>query len=220
MSTIRTLIVDDHALVRSGLKALLGCEDDIEVVGEASSGEEAIEKVLALRPDLVLMDLTMPGMSGLEATRRITAGPVPCRVLVLTMHPADDYLIAVLEAGGSGFATKDGPDQELVDAIRTVAGGQVFLYPSAARLLLESYRAPRSHEAPHDPVDLLSARELEVLVQTVGGFTASEIGERLQISAKTVDTYRQRAMEKLKLTHRSEMVRFALERGLMTSTPS
>lgn len=218
MSTIRTLIVDDHALVRAGLRALLGCEPDIEVVGEAASGVEAVEKVAELRPDVVLMDLTMPGLSGLDATRQIAAGAVPCRVLVLTMHPADDYLIAVLEAGGSGFATKDGPEQELVDAIRTVAAGQVFLYPSAARVLLESYRAPRSHGSDPDPVELLSARELEVLVQTVGGFTASEIGERLQISAKTVDTYRQRAMEKLKLHHRSEMVRFALDRGLLTGT--
>ena len=217
MSTIRVMLVDDHALVRSGLRALLECEPDFEVVGEASSGEEAVERVAECLPDVVLMDLTMPGMTGLQATRRITAGAVPCRVVVLTMHRAEDYLITVLEAGGSGYLTKDSLDAELVEAVRTVASGHVFLYPSAARLLLESYRTPR---VAQDPVELLSGRELEVLIRTVEGFTASEIGERLQISPKTVDTYRQRTMEKLDLHHRSELVRFALERGLLSCTPA
>jgi two-component system, NarL family, response regulator NreC len=212
---IRVLLADDHALVRAGLRALLEAEPDIEVIGEASSGEAAVELAGALAPDVVVMDLSMPGLSGLDATARISSSCPAPRVLVLTMHPADDYLLAVLRAGGSGYVTKDSADQELMDAIRTVASGHVFLYPSAARLLLENFRVERA-EPEADPLQLLSAREREVLRQTVHGFTATEIAEGLSISPKTVDTYRQRAMEKLKLRHRSELVQFALKKGLLT----
>lgn len=217
MNPIRVLIADDHALFRSGLRAILDDVADIEVVGEAAAGNDAVRLTEELRPDVVLMDLTMPGMSGLEATRRIVADGGPTRVLVLTMHSADDHLIAVLQAGGSGYVTKDSADDELQEAIRTVAGGHVFLYPSAARLLLDSFRSPRPGTADVDPVQLLSGRELEVLTRTVAGYTAAEIGEQLNISPKTVDTYRQRVMEKLKIHHRSELVQFAVERGLLRS---
>jgi two-component system, NarL family, response regulator NreC len=215
MSRIRVLLVDDHTLLRAGLRALLDAAPEMEVVGEAADGDEAAARVTELEPDVVLMDLSMPGIGGLEATRRITSSGSNTRVLVLTMHRAEEFLIPVLQAGGSGYVTKESADGELLEAIRTVASGHVFLYPSAARLLLENYRGPQENESESDPLEVLSGREREVLLRTAGGFTASEIGEQLQISPKTVDTYRQRVMEKLHLRHRSELVQFALKRGLL-----
>jgi DNA-binding NarL/FixJ family response regulator len=220
---IRILLVDDHAMLRSGLRALLEVEPGLEVVGEAGTGEEGVEAAERLRPDVVVMDLSMPGIGGLEATRRIASGlgeedggaETGCtRVLVLTMHAEEEHLLPVLEAGGSGYVSKRSADEELIEAIRTVARGDVFLYPDAAKLLLQGFRgkAPTGEE---DPVARLSERELEVLSFTAEGFSAAEIGKKLSISPKTVDTYRSRIMEKLGLHHRSELVRFALRQGLL-----
>lgn len=217
---IRILLVDDHALLRAGLRALLATEPDIVVVGEAGTGEQAITLAAELRPDIVLMDLSMPGMGGLEATRQIAALGLEIRVLILTVHAEEEYLMPVLEAGGSGYVMKHSADSELLGAIRTVAAGNVFLYPTGTSLLAQGYRAPRKpggEEAESDPLRLLSERETEVLRLTVEGYTSAEIGERLKISPKTVDTYRQRFMEKLDLHHRSELVRFALQRGILTA---
>jgi DNA-binding NarL/FixJ family response regulator len=211
---IRILLVDDHALMRAGLRVLLGQEPDLEIVGEAGTGEEAIDRAEQLRPDLVLMDISMPGMGGLEATRRITAKLPGMRVLIVTVHAEEEYLLPVLEAGGSGYVMKQSADTELLGAIRTVARGDVFLYPSGTRLLAQGFRAPRTAREV-DPMSLLSDRESVVLRLTAEGYTATEIGERLDISPKTVDTYRQRFMEKLELKHRSEVIRFAVERGLL-----
>jgi DNA-binding NarL/FixJ family response regulator len=217
MNKIRLLLVDDHALLRAGLRALLSLESDLEVAGEAGTGEEAVELAAHLRPDVVLMDLSMPGIGGLEATRRINGLGQGTRVLILTVHAEEEYLLPVLQAGGSGYVMKHSADAELLDAIRTVARGDVFLYPSGTRLLAQGYRAPRSAEPQADPMELLSDREAEVLRLTAQGFSSSEIGERLRISSKTVDTYRQRFMEKLSLNHRTELVRFALSHGLLTA---
>jgi two-component system response regulator NreC len=159
------------------------------------------------------MDLTMPGMGGLEATRAITEADRG-RVLVLTMHGEEEYLLAVLEAGGSGYVRKTSADEDLTEAIRTVARDEVFLYPAAAKLLLQGFRVKGEADAP-DPLDKLSAREREVLAMTAEGFSSSEIGGKLFISPKTVDTYRSRIMQKLELHHRSELVRFALDTGLL-----
>jgi two-component system response regulator NreC len=211
------LLTDDHALLRAGVRALLEAEPGLEVVGEAATGAEAVARAAALRPDVVLMDLSLPDLGGLEATARICAQCPATRVLVLTMHAAEDYLMRVLQAGGSGYLTKESPDGELVEAIRTVAAGNVFLAPAAARLLLESFRSPTRGPGGDEPLDLLSPREREVLVRTAEGFTAAEIGEELRISPKTVDTYRQRVMEKLHLHHRSELVHFALRTGLLAT---
>jgi two-component system, NarL family, response regulator NreC len=216
---VRILLVDDHALLRAGLRALLATEPDIMVVGEAGTGEEAIERLAETAPDLVLMDLSMPGMGGLEATRQITTRHPNIRVLILTVHAEEEYLMPVLEAGGSGYVMKQSADTQLLGAIRTVAAGNVFLYPTGTRLLAQGFRAPkRPQEIDRDPLALLSERETEVLRFTVEGYTSVEIGEKLHISPKTVDTYRQRFMEKLELHHRSELVRFALQRGLLTAT--
>jgi DNA-binding NarL/FixJ family response regulator len=211
---IRVLIADDHALFRAGLRALLETEDFVEVVGEAGSGEEAVERALELRPDLVIMDLSMPGMNGLEATRRITALDIGVVVLVLTVHAEEEYLVPVVEAGASGYLTKTSADRDLVEAIRTVARGEVYLPAQATALLLKQVRdAGDANNGPS--LSELSPREREVLALTAEGFSSSEIGKKLFISPKTVDTYRARIMEKLQLNHRSELVRFALKVGLL-----
>lgn len=211
---IRILLADDHAVLRSGLKALLEMEPDLEVVGEAATGEEAVERVRELKPDVVVMDLSMPGAGGLEATRQIAAMGLDTRILVLTLHAEEEYLLPVLEAGGSGYVTKSSADEELIQAIRTVARGDVFIYPSAARLLLQRYKVVESSK-DRPPVERLTEREREVLTLTAEGYSSSEIGSRLYISPKTVETYRARIMQKLGLTHRSELVRFALRTGLL-----
>ena len=211
--TIRILLTDDHLVLRAGLKALLETERDFRVVGEASTGEEAIEKAKQLNPDVVVMDLSMPGMGGLEATKVLTS-ETKARVLVLTMHSEQEYLLPVLEAGGSGYVRKTSADEDLINAIRTVARDEVFLYPSAAKLLLHGFRVKAEDDQP-DPLAKLTEREREVLGMTAEGFSSSEIGEKLFISPKTVDTYRSRIMEKLGLHHRSELVRFALNTGLL-----
>ncbi|MBA3969412.1 MAG: response regulator transcription factor [Gemmatimonadetes bacterium] len=210
---IRVLLADDHTVLRAGLRALLDREPDMQVVGEAATGEEAVERVEALRPDVVVMDLSMPGAGGLEATRQVASLGHETRVLVLTVHAEEEYLLPVLEAGGSGYVTKTSADEDLTQAIRTVARGDVFLYPSAATLLLRGFNA--KSEKGRDPVERLTDREREVLALTVEGFSSSEIGKKLFISPKTVDTYRARIMEKLDLHHRSELVRFALQTGLL-----
>jgi DNA-binding NarL/FixJ family response regulator len=212
--TIRILLVDDHAVLRSGLEALLSLESDIEVVGAVGSGEDAISRVPLVRPDVVVMDLDMPGMGGLEATKQIVALGQPTKVLVLTSHEEERSLLAVLEAGGSGYVHKTKAEDDLIEAIRTVARDEVFLYPTATRLLLQGYRrAEERGEA--NPVEEWSEREREVLVLTAEGYSSSEVGKKLFLSPKTVDTYRARIMKKLGLGHRSELVRFALRHGLL-----
>jgi DNA-binding NarL/FixJ family response regulator len=215
MDTIRVLLVDDHAVLRAGIRMLLDAEPGMHVVGEAGSGEEGVRLAEELRPDVVVMDLSMPGMHGLEATRRIVAAGLPSRVLVLTVHAEAEYLMPVLDAGAAGYVTKHSADRELVEAIRVVARGDVFLYPGAVRVLAQSLRASARPEPHEDRLALLSAREREVLALTAEGFSSTEIGGRLTLSHKTVETYRQRLMDKLNLHHRSELVRFALDRGLL-----
>jgi two-component system response regulator NreC len=210
---IRILLVDDHLVLRAGLKSLLENEPDMRVVGEASTGEEGLEKAKFLKPDVVVMDLSMPGKGGLSATKSITEAAVS-KVLVLTMHSEEEYLLPVLEAGGSGYVKKTSADTDLVAAIRTVARDEVFLYPNAARLLLQGFRV-RGEKREDDPLEKLTERERDVLTMTAEGFSSSEIGEKLFISPKTVDTYRSRIMQKLELNHRSQLVRFALNTGLL-----
>lgn len=211
--TIRVLLADDHTLLRAGLRALLSAEPDMTVVGEAANGEEAVRLATELRPDVVVMDISMPVMDGLEATRQLGAALPTTRVLVLTMHAEEQYLLKVLEAGGSGYVLKASADTELMAAIRVVHGGQAYLYPSATRMLLEAFRKGEPDDDKRH--DHLSEREREVLTLTAEGYSNSEIGARLYLSPKTVDTYRQRIMEKLNLHHRAELVRYALDRGLL-----
>jgi len=213
---IRILLVDDHPVLRSGLDALLALEPDMEVVGQASTGEEGIEKTRLLRPDVVVMDLAMPGIGGLEATRKIGELGLGARVLVLTSQAEEEFLLPVLEAGGSGYVRKTSADEDLIRAIQTVSRDEVFLYPNATKLLLRQYKlAEQKGEA--GPLEKLSEREREVLALTAEGYSSGEIGKKLYLSPKTVDTYRARLMQKLGLSHRSELVRLALDTGLLKS---
>lgn len=216
MSKIRVLLVDDHMVVRVGLTALIDAEPDMEVVGEASNGAEGVAATVAHRPDVVVMDISMPVMDGLEATRRIRQECATVQVLILTVHAQEKYLFPVLKAGAAGYVLKSTVDTELLDAIRTVARGEAFLYPSATRLLLEDYISQINSGSSPDEYEGLSEREREVLKLIALGYTAAQVGEKLSISPKTVETYRARIMEKLNLSSRPDLVQYALSRGLLS----
>ena len=214
---IRVVLADDHAVLRAGLKALLNAEADMEVVGEATDGQDAIDKVRALRPDVIVMDISMPGVNGLEATQRIVQAGLDAKVLVLTMHPEEQYLLQVIKAGAAGYVLKKSADTELMDAIRTVYRGDTFLYPAATKLLVNEYLSRVRTTQERDSLQDLTDREREVLRYTAEGFSNQEIADKLIISPKTVDTYRGRIMDKLNMRHRSELVRYALRKGLLTA---
>jgi len=213
---IRVLLVDDHMIVRVGLKALINAEPDMEVIGEAENGAEGVAAAVALRPDVVVMDISMPVMDGLEATRRIRQERPEVQVLILTVHAHEKYLFPVLKAGAAGYVLKSTVDTELLDAIRTVARGGAFLYPSATRMLLEDYISQVNSGVAPDAYENLSEREREVLKLLALGYTAAQIGEKLALSPKTVETYRTRIMEKLNLSSRPDLVQYALKRGLLS----
>lgn len=209
---IKVVLADDHAVLRSGLRALLNAEADIEVIGEAGNGEEAVRLTLQLTPDVLVLDLNMPGLGGLDAMKGIKSADSNTKILVLTMYSEERYLFQVLQMGGAGYVLKSSADIDLLEAIRIVQGGGVYLYPAATKLLLRGYLTRRDDD---EKTSSLSDREEEVLRLTAEGYTSLEIGEKLVISAKTVDTYRSRIMEKLGFHHRSELVRYALKHGLL-----
>jgi two-component system response regulator NreC len=221
---IRALIGDDHAVLRAGLRMLLDAQPDMLVVGEAGTAEQAVDLDAELRPDVVIMDLSLgsqagaPGAapSGLEAIRRIMAGRPEARVLALTMHDDEGYLRAVLEAGGAGYVLKRAADTELLSAIRAVWRGGTYLHPEHARLLLgSSPSTPATEQAAGDAYALLSPREQQVLRLIAQGHTNQQVAGRLGLSVKTVETYKSRLMTKLGLAGRAALVRYALERGLL-----
>lgn len=213
---IRVILADDHSVVRAGLKAVLGTAPDIEVVGEAKDGREAITLVERLSPDVVVMDLTMGEADGAAATREIVAKKLATRVLILTMHAEEDYLVPLLQAGAAGYLVKSVADRELVDAVRTVARGEVYVRASAARVLAQGISRKDPVQAERDKYERLTARERDVLRLVAEGYSAPEIGERLFISPKTVDTYKQRVNEKLGMSHRTDYVKMALKLGLIS----
>ena len=213
---IRVVLADDHSVVRAGLKAVLGTAKDIEVVGEASGGREAVALVARLKPDVVVMDLSMDDMDGTTATREITELGTSTRVLVLTMHDEEDYLVPVIEAGAAGFLVKSVADRELVDAVRMIARGDMYMRPSAARVLAKRITRKDPVQAERERFARLTERERDVLRLVAQGYSAPEIGGRLFISPKTVDTYKQRIHEKMGLSHRAEYVQIALKLGLLT----
>lgn len=213
---IRVVLADDHAVVRAGLRAVLGAAPDVEVVGEAHDGVEAVALVGRLDPDVIVMDLSMDRMDGTAATRAIVEAGHRARVLVLTMHAEEDYLVPVLAAGATGYLMKSAADRELVDAVRTVARGDMFVRPNATRILARGLTRSDPVAGERARFERLTEREQAVLRLTARGYSAPEIGERLFISPKTVDTYKQRIGEKLGLTHRAEYIAFALKLGLLT----
>ncbi len=212
---IRIVLADDHAVLRAGLRALLNSEPDLIVVGEAGDGEEALRQIDLLEPDVLVLDLMMPKVKGLDIIEKLTESYPRLRVLVLTMHADTQYVRHVLKAGCAGYVTKSSADTELITAIREVAKGKSYLAPEAAKVLLEDYRHQDDIHRKQDEQEKLSERESEVLVMTALGYNSREIGEMLFISPKSVDTYRQRLMEKLALESRAELVQYALKNGLL-----
>src|ERR671915_1309277 len=211
---IRILLADDHGVVRAGLRALLEAQSDIEVIAEADDGPSAVALTRELVPTIVIADLSMPG-GGLEAIREITSLGLPSRVLVLTVHAEERYLLPVLEAGGSGYVRKSSAHTDLLEALRTVARGEVFLDPAATKTLLRGYLGRVRSGDELDLGEVLSEREREVVRLTAEGHTAQQAADILSLSPKTVETYRHRAMQKLGLTNRAELVRYALRAGLL-----
>ena len=212
MANIRVLVVDDHAILRDGIRALLALYEDIEVVGEAAEGREAIDKVQQLLPDVVLMDIAMPLMDGLEATRRIHKENPRAKVLILTQYDNKEYMLSSVKAGAAGCVPKRAVASELVSAIRVVHQGDSYLYPSAARVLIGEYL----QHMEQDPYDYLTNREREVLKLVAEGHTSREIADRLCVSVKTVLGHRTKIMEKLDIHNRTELVKYAIRKGLIT----
>lgn len=212
-SKIRVLLVDDHAILRAGLRALLETYSDTEVVGEAGDGQEAIRRVQKLRPDVVLMDVGMPGMNGLVATRYIMEEYPDTKVLILTQYDNKEYVLPLLQAGAAGYVLKQAADTDLIKAIRAVYRGDSFLHPSIARMLMEAYAS--NDKQPVDPYESLTPREREVLVLVAAGHTNREIADILHVSPKTVDVHRTRLMKKLDLHHVADVTRYAVRRGLL-----
>ena len=215
MSKIQLLLVDDHEIVRAGLRMLFVAEEDMEIVGEVNSGEEALQAVRRLKPDVVIMDVAMPGIGGIEATRQIKEANPDTTILALTMHEDEQYFFEMLNAGASGYIPKRAAPDDLVSAIRVVSQGNVFLYPTLAKLLVKDF-LERAEAGSTPIVDDLTTREREVLTHIAEGYTNREIAENLVISVKTVDRHRENIMHKLNLHNRVELVKYAIEKGLIT----
>lgn len=207
---IRILLADDHRIVRQGFKLILQANDDMEVVGEAGNGREAVELAGTLRPDVVVMDVTMPELNGIEATRRIREISPYIRVVALSVHRDGVYVREVVRAGAEGYILKESGDTELISAIRAVAEGNSYLSPEVAGAVLKDYRKHATN-----PIDLLSSREREVLQHIAEGKTNKEIATQLKLSVYTVDGHRTRIMEKLGLHSTGELVRFAVRSGIV-----
>lgn len=214
MSTIRLILVDDHEIVRIGLRMLLQAQPDIEIVAEASSGEEAIELVQTHQPDVVLMDVTMPGMSGMEATRQLKASCPSVAILALTIHEEEDYFFQMLQAGASGYVPKRVAADELIRAVHTVFAGEFFLHSSVAAALVKDFLQQGGVTSDVE-LSCLTEREQEVLTLIARGLTNKQIGQQLDISPKTVARHRDNAVKKLNLSSRAELTRYAIQKGLI-----
>jgi two-component system response regulator NreC len=212
---IGLLLVDDHAVVRSGLRMLFGSEADVEIVGEAETAAEALASTERLKPDVILMDIGLPDMSGIDATRQIKQRFPQVSVVALTIHEDEEYFFKMLEAGASGYVPKRAAPEELLTAIRAAAAGQVYLYPSLAKLLVKDYLSQERPGGEKSKVDGLTTREHEVLTYLAEGASNDEIAASLVISPKTVGRHRENIMRKLNLHSRSELVRYAIRKGII-----
>jgi DNA-binding NarL/FixJ family response regulator len=209
------LIADDHGVLRAGLRALLSAERDFEVVGEAASGTEALRLAERLRPDVVLIDIGLPDMDGLEATRQLLARPLGTRVLVLTVHEDEALVREALHSGAAGYVVKRAVESELIDAIRAVAAGHLYVHPALTRALISPNRAP----AAGPPTDCLTPREVQVLQLVAQGYTNCQIAEMFSLSVRTVESHRARLRAKLDLRSRADLVRYATGLGLLAPGP-
>ena len=217
MKTMKTnlLLVDDHAVVRTGLRMLLEGENDIEIVGEAENASEALNQISRLRPDVVLMDIGLPDMSGIDATRRIKELAPAISVLALTIHEDEEYFFKMLDAGASGYVPKRAAPEELLSAIRVAARGEVYLYPSLAKLLVKDYLAQSMQFKNQATLNGLTPRENEVLTLLADGESNVEIAQQLSISPKTVARHRENIMGKLNLHSKTELVKYAIRKGII-----
>jgi len=213
-SKIRVMLVDDHGIVREGVRAILSLSPDIQVVGEACDGREALEQARSCLPDVVIMDITMPGMDGLEATRRLTRDFPGVRVLVLSQHDNDRYILPILQAGASGYVLKRSIGADLVAAIRTVHAGESYLPPRVAQTVLQYFRL-QPGESQQDEISLLTEREREVLKLVVEGHTSQEIADLLCVSKRTVMCHRANIASKLGIHNRTELIRYAMRTGII-----
>lgn len=213
----RILLADDHAILRSGLRLMLASQEDLDIVGEASTGTETLKQSESLQPDLILLDLSMPGLGGLDVLPVLHRISPAAKILVLTMHDDKHYLHEALQSGAAGYVLKKAADTELISAIRAVLNGEMYVHHSMMRFLIEDVLPLKEHTGLTDLWESLSEREQEVLRLVALGYTSSEIAEKLSLSAKTVETYRARGMEKLGLRNRAALVHFALSRGLISN---
>lgn len=214
-SPVRVLLADDHAVLRAGLRLLLTSQNEFEVVGEAASGTETLSQAEKLQPDLILLDLSMPALGGLDILSTLQKLVPYTRILILTMHDDPQYLRQALKQGASGYVLKKAADAELLSAMRAVLRGEVYVHPSLTRILLEDMLPESQSVSDEDTWSSLSEREQEVLKMVALGHTSAEIAEQLSLSTKTVETYRARGMEKLGLRTRAALVKFALQEGLI-----
>ncbi len=214
--TIRLMLVDDHEVVRSGLRMLLESEEDIEIVGECNSGEEAVRDAAQLMPDVILMDIGLPDISGIEVTKEIKSASPETSIVALTIHEDEEYFFKMLDAGASGYVPKRAAPEELLTAIHVAAGGDVYLYPSLATLLVKDYLAVDPDAKDRKDLDGLTSREQEVLAHLADGASNAEIAETLSISPKTVARHRENIMRKLNLHSRTELVKYAIRKGIIT----
>lgn len=215
MSKIRVLICDDHTILREGIRLLLNAQPDMEVVAEAVDGREAVDKAAECKPDVILMDIAMPLLNGLEATRQIRRDNPNARVLVLTMYESDEYIAQMLEAGAAGYVLKKVAGSELVYAIRSVSQGEAFLYPSITKRLVEDYLRRVESGQERDSFDGLTDREREVLQLIAEGHTNKEIANVLSLSVRTVQNHRAHIMEKLGMHDRGELIKYAIQKGII-----
>ena len=212
---IRIVLVDDHAMVREGLRVLLRPAQDIIVVGEAENGVEAVAMARRLLPDIMVLDLDMPGGDGVAAVRELGEKLPKVKVLILTVHLEREQLLPLLEAGAKGYLTKTAASRDLLEAIRVVAAGEIYVRPSAARLLASAVVPERTADTAHSRFRTLSDREQTILRMVAEGYSGAEVARQLKISSKTVDAYKRRVQEKLGLQHRTDYVRFAIEAGIL-----
>lgn len=215
MGKIRVLVVDDHTIVREGVHILLEAQSDIEVVGEAADGQEALVRARELQPEIALVDIAMPGLNGLELTRALKRDWPQISVIILTMYESDEYFFQVLDAGASGYVLKKAASADLVAAVRAVHAGDVFLYPSVARRLVSDYLTRVKSGEEQNSYDGLTPREREVLKLIAEGHTNQAIAEKLVISPSTVQTHRTRIMQRLNLHNRVELIQYAVRKGLL-----